>query len=67
MAKQPDRRPGEANPRPDADAPMRPVRAEESLQGHGPFGSGGGLGLAGGIVAFLDWRKGRRARRNRAS
>lgn len=67
MAQQPQRRPGEADPRPDADAPMRPVRAGESLQGVGPFGNGGGVGLAAGIVAFLDWRKRRRARRNRTS
>lgn len=67
MAQQPKRLPGEANPQPDADAPMRTVRAGESLNAHGPFGSGDGLGLAAGITAFMDWRKRRRARKNRTS
>ena len=67
MVQQPKRRPGETNPEPDADAPMRTVRAGELLDAHGPFGSGNGLGMTGGILAFLDWRKRRQARKNQGT
>jgi len=46
---------------------MRAVRAGQSLDAHGPFGSGDGAGLGAGIIAFLDWRKRRRAHKNRTS
>jgi hypothetical protein len=70
MTQQPQRRPGDSNPTPDADAPMRPVREAESLAmgagtAGGPFGTGGG-GIAKGIFTFLDWRRRRKAARRTA-
>jgi hypothetical protein len=42
---------------------MRVVRAGESHQAHGLLGGSDGFGIARGILAFLDWRKGRRSRK----
>jgi hypothetical protein len=59
MAQHPKRRPGEANPRPDADATMRPVREAELAEGRGAYGIGG-LTITRGIFALMDWRKRRK-------
>ena len=57
MAQQPKRIPGERNPAPDPNAPMQVAR-ESWMGGHDH-------GIARGIIALLDWRKRRKARRSR--
>ena len=69
MIHQPERRPGEPNPAPDADAAMQPVRDAQSLGREslavgagtvgGLFGAGEG-GIAKGLLALVDRRKQRR-------
>lgn len=59
MAQQPKRIPGERNPQPGGDAPMHVVR--DSWMGS----SGRDYGIARGIIALLDWRKLRKARKRR--
>ena len=54
MAQAPKRIPGEPNPSPDADATMHVAR-ESWMGGHS-------YGIASAVVAFLDWRKRRKAR-----
>jgi hypothetical protein len=61
MSQQPKRRPGEANPRPDADAPMRPVREADLAEGRGTYGISG-LSITRGVYALMDWRKRRKNR-----
>lgn len=60
MTQQPKRRPGEANPRPDADAAMRPVREAELAEGKGSYGIS--FSITRGIHALLDWRRRRKNR-----
>ena len=60
MAQKPKRRPGEANPRPDADAPMRPVRESELAEGRGTYGISSGLSVTRGVFALMDWWKRRK-------
>ena len=57
MAQQPKRIPGERNPAPDPNPPSHVAR-ESWMGGHDH-------GIARGIIALLEWRKRRRARRNR--
>jgi len=57
MAQAPKRIPGERSPTSDADAPLHVAR--ESWMGRQ------GYGIAGAIVAVLDWRKRRKARARR--
>jgi hypothetical protein len=57
MVRQPKRIPGERNPVPDADAPMHVAR-ESWMGGHDH-------GIARAIIALLDWRKRRKARKSR--
>jgi hypothetical protein len=60
MTQQPKRIPGERNPQPDTDALMHVV------DHHGGMGSNGrDYGIACGIIALLDSRKGRKARKRR--
>ena len=64
MTQQPERRPGEANPVPDADAPMRAIHDRQSLGREslamGAGAAGGGLaegGLIRGIIQLVRrWR-----------
>ena len=62
MTQQPKRRPGEGNPRPDADAPMRPVRDAELASGNGTYGIN--LSITRGVFALMDWRKRRKDRKS---
>ncbi len=51
MTQQPERLPGETNPVPDADAPMRAIRDRQSLGRESLAMGAGGGGLAeGGLV-----------------
>jgi hypothetical protein len=61
MAQQPKRIPGDRNPQPDGDAPMHVAREGWMANGHGT----GDYGIARGIMAVLDWRKRRKARKAR--
>ena len=60
---QPKRLPGEANPKPDADASMHVVRQSWMNANHG-LGDGA-PGIARASAALLAWRKRRKARRSR--
>lgn len=58
---QPKRRPGEPNPRPDAEAPMRPVREADRAEGHGTYGMSG-VSITRVVYALIDWRNRRKHR-----
>ena len=72
MTEQPERLPGEANPVPDADAPMRAIRDSQSLGreslANGAGAAGGGLaegGLVRGLVQLARrWTRHRNAKRS---
>ena len=64
MSQQRKRRPGEPDPRPDADAPMRFVRESEMARGQGSYGMGG-RSLTHGVIALIAWRKRRKLRKLR--
>ena len=65
MTQQPERLPGETNPVPDADAPMRAIRDSQSLGREslamGAGAGGGGLaegGLVRGIMQLVRrWKR----------
>lgn len=60
MTQQPKRQPGDPNPVPDADAPMRPVREAESLAraaGVANHFDAGGGSITKYVIALLDRRK----------
>lgn len=57
MVRPPKRIPGERNPVPDVDAPMRVAR-ESRIGGHD-------YGIGRAVIALLEWRKRRKARKSR--
>jgi hypothetical protein len=71
VTQQPERLPGEPNPVPDADAPMRAIRDSQSLGREslamGAGAAGGGLaegGLVRGIIRLVRRRKRRASGRS---
>lgn len=66
MTQQPKRIPGERNPTPNVDAPMRPVHQAEVAQGHGMHGMGD-ASILRGVIAMVQWFKRRKARNGRNS